>query len=300
MTSGLAFPEGPVALADGSVIIVEMLAMRLVRVYPDGSVDTIAQMPGGPNGAARAPDGSIIVCNNGGKFAGAAATGDLSADPGDLYIGGRIQAVDIATGTVTDLYHECDGNPLAAPNDLVFDEHGGFYFTDNGMARGRTAQVSGIYYGKTDGSSIVEVEFPAWDANGIGISPDGQTLYWAESVTARVMRRKIIAPGVVERCDLLNPWGCLHGLGGMQMLDSLAVDGEGNVSVGTLITGGITTISPDGELVDFIPTGDIMTTNICFGGDDLATAYLTLSATGRLMTGQWPRPGLALHYQDRG
>jgi gluconolactonase len=287
-------------MADGSVIIVEMMAMRLTRVYPDGSAETVAQIPGGPNGAARAPDGSIIVCNNGGKFAGVAATGDMTADPGELYIGGRIQSVDIATGAVRDLYLDCDGNKLAAPNDLVFDHHGGFYFTDNGMTRGRTAQISGIYYGTTDGSSIVEVEFPAWDANGIGISPDGQTLYWAETVTARVMRRKIIAPGVVERCDLLDPWGCLHGLGGMQMLDSLAVDGDGNVSVGTLITGGITTISADGEFIDFIETDDIMTTNICFGGDDLRTAYLTLSATGRLVTAPWPRAGLALNHQDLG
>ena len=51
----------------------------------------------------------------------------------DRYIGGRIQTVDPATGTVTDLYTECDGRPLLAPNDLVFDAHGGFYFTDHGM-----------------------------------------------------------------------------------------------------------------------------------------------------------------------
>jgi gluconolactonase len=298
MATGLAFPEGPIVMADGSVILVEMLAMRLTRAYPDGTVELVAEMPGGPNGAALAPNGAVIVCNNGGKFAAAATTGDLSADPGDLYIGGRIQSVDTATGAVSDLYTECDGNPFAAPNDLVFDAHGGFYFTDNGMTRGRSTQVSGIYYGRPDGTLVTEVEFPAWDANGIGISPDGRILYWAESMTGRIMRRKIVSPGVVEPSNLLDPWGCLHGLGGMQMLDSLAIDGEGNVSVGTLVNGGITTISPDGELVDFVATGDVITTNICFGGPDLSTAYITLSTTGRLVTGQWPRRGLALNFQD--
>ncbi|MEO5723254.1 MAG: SMP-30/gluconolactonase/LRE family protein, partial [Ilumatobacteraceae bacterium] len=223
MTSGLAFPEGPIAMADGSVILVEMLGMRLTRAYPDGSVEVVAEVPGGPNGAAISPDGSIILCNNGGKFAAAATTGDMSADPGDLYLGGSIQSVNLATGAVTDLYRDCEGNPFAAPNDIVFDDQGGFYFTDNGMTRGRTTLVSGIFYGKPDGTSMVEVEFPAWDANGIGLSPDGQILYWAESMTGRVMRRRISSPGVVERCDLLDPWGCLFGLGGLQMLDSLAI-----------------------------------------------------------------------------
>jgi gluconolactonase len=64
------------------------------------------------------------------------------------------------------------------------------------------------------------------------------------------------------------------------------------------VNGGITTISPDGELVDFVATGDVITTNICFGGPDLSTAYITLSTTGRLVTGQWPRRGLALNFQD--
>lgn len=295
VASGLVFPEGPIAMDDGSVMLVEMLGMKLTRVDADGTTATIAEIPGGPNGAARAPDGSILVCNNGGKFAGVLATGDLGADPGDLYIGGRIQSVDPTTGDVVDLYTECAGNPFAAPNDIVVDAHGGFYFTDNGFTRGRSTLESGIYYGAIDGSQVVEVVFPAHDANGIGLSPDGCVLYWAETVTGRVMRRRVASPGVLETCDQLDPWGCLHGLGGMQMLDSLAVDAEGNVSVATLLTGAITTISPDGEIVDVVETGDVMTTNICFGGDDLRTAYVTLSASGRLVAMRWPRAGLALN-----
>ena len=90
---------------------------------------------------------------------------------------------------------------------------------------------------------------------------------------------------------------CLAGLPGFQRLDSLAVDGAGNVCVATLGNGGITVISPDGEVIDFVPTGDPLTTNICFGGPDLTTAYITLSGTGRLVSMTWPRPGLALAHR---
>jgi gluconolactonase len=76
----------------------------------------------------------------------------------------------------------------------------------------------------------------------------------------------------------------------------MAVDGDGHVCVATLINGGVTVISPKGEIVDFVATGDIMTTNICFGGPDLRTAYITLSGTGRLVSMPWPRPGLKLPF----
>ena len=213
-----------------------------------------------------------------------------------LYIGGRIQRVNLATGAVTDLYTECDGNPLRAPNDLVFDAHGGFYFTDHGMTEGRMAYLTGIYYARADGSSIKEIVFPAHEPNGIGLSPDGNTLYWAETWNGRVMQRTIVAPGEVAEPSIVDASACLYGLPGLQLLDSLGVDADGNVCVATLVNGGITVISPKGELVDFVATGDLLTTNICFGGPDLRTAYITVSGTGRLLKMQWPRPGAKLHY----
>ena len=85
-------------------------------------------------------------------------------------------------------------------------------------------------------------------------------------------------------------------LPGFQLLDSLAVDGAGNVCVATLVNGGITVISPEGELVDFYPTGDILTTNICFGGPDLRTAWITSSGLKKLLKMDWPRPGAKLNY----
>ena len=58
----------------------------------------------------------------------------------------------------------------------------------------------------------------------------------------------------------------------------------------------ITIISPDGASVEYVPTGDPLTTNICFGGPDLRIAYITLSGQGKLVAMDWPRPGLKLHY----
>ena len=85
----------------------------------------------------------------------------------------------------------------------------------------------------------------------------------------------------------------------MQLLDSLAVDSDGNVVVGTLVNGGLTVISPDGSSAEHVPFPDPMVTNVCFGGDDLRTAYVTCSATGKLVSMPWPRPGLKLNYLNK-
>jgi gluconolactonase len=298
ITSGLKFPEGPIAMPDGTVILVEMFGPRLTRVHPDGTKETIAEIPGGPNGAAIGPDGAAYVCNNGGRFTEMEMEGLCFPGPvtPEKYIGGRIQRVDLDSGEVTDLYTEVDGNQLWAPNDLVFDAHGGFYFTDHGYSHEREAKVTGIYYGKADGSLVKEIVFPAHDPNGIGLSPQGDKLYWAETWNGRIMQRDITAPGEIVEASIVDTSVCLYGFPGFQLLDSLAVDSDGNVCVATLVNGGVTVISPKGELLDFIPTGDLLTTNVCFGGPDLKTAYVTLSGTGRLVSTDWPRPGAKLNY----
>ena len=301
VASGLDFPEGPIAMPDGSIVLVEMFGPRLTRVHPDGTRDVIAEIEGGPNGAAVGPDGAIYLCNNGGSFT-PVHLGDLTLPGGfdpDRYLGGRIQRVDPTTGAVTDLYTQCDGRPFRGPNDLVMDGHGGFWFTDHGIrdTTARTADLTGIYYAHADGTAVTEVVFPTDSPNGIGLSPDNDTLYWAETHTGRVFRREISSPGELVPPNPLDLSVVLCGLPGMQFLDSLAVDGEGWVCVATIYNGGITAISPDGTQVEHYATGDLLTTNICFGGDDLRTAYVTCSSTGKLVSFPWPRPGLRLAHQ---
>jgi len=298
VASGLKFPEGPIAMADGSVILVEMFGPRITRVRPDGTKETVAEIVGGPNGAAIGPDGALYLCNNGGCFTEVDFGGLSFPGPFDPshYSGGRIQRVDLSTGKVQDLYTTCDGRPLRAPNDLVFDNNGGFYFTDHGIRDlgARTSDLTGIYYAKADGSSIVEVDFPAESPNGIGLSPDGKKVYWAETHTGRVFQRDIVSPGVLSPTMPGDTSAVLCGLPGLQLLDSLAVDGAGNVCVATLVNGGITVIAPNGEILRHIPTGDLLTTNICFAADGSNTAWITLSGTGRLVRMEWPWPGLRL------
>jgi gluconolactonase len=304
ITSGLDFPEGPVAMADGSILVVEIKRGTLTRVLPDGTQQVVATPGGGPNGAALGPDGKVYICNNGG-FEWAEIGGMLvPGHPPKEYTGGCIQRVDVPTGKVETLYTECDGHRLCGPNDLVFDNVGGFWFTDAGKVRERDRDRTGVYYAKADGSLIREVAFPMDVPNGIGLSPDGKRLYVAETFTGRVWCWDIAGPGELVRTEgpggplLAGPGGgtLLAGLPGYQLLDSLAVDSAGNVCVATLINGGITVISPDGKSVEHVPMPDPLTTNVCFGGPDLRTAYVTLSGSRKLVATEWPRPGLKLNY----
>ena len=301
MTDGLRFPEGPIAMPDGSVILVEIESARLTRVTPDGRKTTIAQHTGGPNGAAIGPDGKVYVCNNGGfNWHDDPTHGLRPTGQADDYSGGRIERVDIATGTIETLYTACDGVRLKGPNDLVFDAHGGFYFTDLGKTRAREIDRAGVYYAKADGSWITEIAYPTLTANGCALSPDGRTLYFVETESARLWAMEIVAPGVVKRA----PWPSPHGgrllaqVGGpMTRFDSMAVDAAGNICIATLIHGGITIVSPDGKNIRHVPMPDVYTTNICFGGPDLRTAYITLSGAGTLIACAWDQPGLRLNWQ---
>ena len=296
LASGLLFPEGPVALADGSVLVVEIKRGTLTRVSPDGRTSVVAKTGGGPNGAALGPDGKVYVCNNGGfewhEVGPFLLPGNQPAD----YVGGSIQRVDLATGAVETLYRECGRNPLRGPNDLVFDTAGGFWFTDHGKTRPRDRARGGLYYARPDGSALREVVYPLDAPNGVGLSPDGRRVYVAETHTGRVFYWDLSGPGEIAPHASPNGGHLLAGLPGLQLLDSLAVDADGNVCVATLVNGGITILSPDGSKQEHVPMPDPLTTNICFGGKDLRTAYITLSATGKLVATPWPTRGLALAF----
>lgn len=294
LATGLKFPEGPIACKDGSVLLVEIEAHSITRVHADGQVERIVDTGGGPNGMAFGPDGRLYVCNNGGCLWREWNGLRLPHGTPDDYTGGSIQRVDLATGHVELLYTHAGDVPLRGPNDIVFDRTGGFWFTDNGKSSARQRSVTGVFYATTDGSSCREVIFPLDNPNGIGLSPDGQTLYVSETPPARLWSYKITSPGEVALVPGLRGMGgtFLHATPGVAAYDSLAVEAEGNICVATIGHGGITTVAPDGQQLDFVPTDDPFTTNICFGGPDMRTAYVTLGGTGRLVSKRWPRAGL--------
>ena len=293
---GLRFPEGPIAMPDGSVLLVEIERGTLSRVA-DGKVEVVAEPGGGPNGAAMGPDGKCYICNNGG-FAWVYRDGRIF--PGEQpaeYTTGRIERVDVETGEVEVLYESVDGNRLCGPNDIVFDSTGGFWFTDHGKNRPRDRDRTGIFYAKTDGSFIEEVIFPLEGPNGIGLSPDDDELYVAETPTGRLWAFPLEAPGKLKNGRAGGR--VVAGRQGYFLFDSLAVDADGGVAVATLIDGGITTLDPSGGEAHFVAMPDRLTTNICFGGDDLRTAYVTLSSIGQLVSMPWHVAGNPLHFLNR-
>jgi gluconolactonase len=298
---GLEFPEGPVALADGSLLLVEIGRGSLTRVSVEGKVERIVQLGGGPNGLAVGPDGALYVCNNGGAKMHRENGTMRVIGPSDDYTGGWIERVELASRKVTPLYWECGGHKLKAPNDIVFDREGGFYFTDLGKNRARDRDRGGIYYALPDGSHIEEVAYPLTSPNGIGLSPAGSTLYVAESETARLWKYRVLAPGKLERLPYPSPCGgeIVFGAGGYQRFDSLKVEKDGKVCVATLQNGGITVVDPASGSASHLPLPDPMLTNLCFGGADLRTVWVTMSYSGRVGRLTWPRPGLALNFADR-
>lgn len=303
VASGLRFPEGPIAMPDGSVMVVEIARQTITRIARDGTKSCVARPGGGPNGLALGPDHALYVTNNGGFAFFEDENGLRVGGQAKDYSGGRIERVDLADGSVTVLTTETgSGFSLRGPNDLVIDRSGAIWFTDLGKRRPRDIDYGGVYWLSPDRRTIREIAHPVLTANGIGLSPDETTLYVAETEGARLWAFDVTGPGEIAKRGWPSPHGgrLLYSAGGgYHRYDSLAVEANGNICVATLIHGGITVVSPAGELVEFVPMPDNYTTNICFGGPDLRTAYVTLSQTGRLVETRWPRPGLPLNFLNR-
>ncbi len=277
IAEGLNFPEGPVVMADGSVIVVEIHAGLITRCWGGGRKEVVASPGGGPNGAAIGPDGALYVCNSGGLGHGV----EGALEPG------RIERIDLATGKVERVYEVCDGKPLSAPNDLMFDADGTMWFTDLGKISAGGKEFGGLYAARADGSAILRIKGGTLSYNGVGVAPDGSAVYVADTYSARIYAydRRIAAqePRLVATVP------------GMVMLDSLAMSAAGNVCVATLFEGGVSTVTPAGAVTKH-PLPDRLVTNVAFGGADMMDAYVTFSGAGTLVRTRWHEPGMRLVY----
>ena len=289
VADGLAFPEGPVAMADGSVLLTEIRRNSLTRVRPDGTKDILAETAAGPNGAAIGPDGAVWIATNGGAFSYTERDGLVIPGPTPPgHDGGLIQRYDLATGRL-DTVHE----GLIAPNDLVFDETGGLWFTDHGVEMGEGRRYGGSITPRRRGASSASAT-----------TSSARTASASRPTAGPLRRRHLFAAALGVRPagagQARAAAGICAGAGsrqsaGYQLLDSLAVEAGGKVCVATIVNGGITVFDPDGS-TEHVPVPDPVTTNICFGGADMRDAWITAGATGRLYKARWPRPGLRLAY----
>jgi gluconolactonase len=301
VADGLGFPEGPCIRDDGSVLAVDIEHGTIVLVA-GGETTVVASPGGGPNGMALAGDGSAYVANNGGFLWTDVGGFRIPIDrethtnepPG--FVNGWIERIDLGTGDVTVLHDSCGGRHLRGPNDLVFDDVGGLWFTDHGKGRHASVDRGGLYYLPPGAGEVQEIAFPLLGANGVGLSPDGRRVYVAETFTGRLWAWDLDGPGRVRRdagslavrhggvCVAATPFA----------FDSLAVEEGGRIAIGA-IGDGVVVITPDGTEIDVHPIPGDITTNIAFGGADRRRAVISLSRSGQLVETTWPRPGLALN-----
>ncbi len=293
---GLMFPEGPMAFSDGTLMCVEIARGTLSRIGVHGTASVVSQLGGGPNGAAIGPDGACYVVNNGGLVIRQAGGTTTFAIPSD-YEGGSVQRVDLQTGTFETLYTAVDGNRLKAPDDIVFDSFGGFWFTDTGKIHPRFIDHGGLYWARPDGSEVREVVYPLTTPNGVALSPDRRSLYATLSLTRQLVRFQIVGPGQLEQRGGKPVMTLVASLGGNMIFDSMCVEADGTLVVAAVLAGKMLRIAPNGTVIGEIALPDRAVTNGAFGGPDLRTLFVTLSQTGRIAAVPWPGKGLKLLYR---
>jgi len=304
--AGLGFPEGPVIADDGTVFVVDIDGGRVLRIG-GGVISVVAAPGGGPNGMALETPTTAIIANNGGFLWSEVEAGvripidratHTNEPPG--FGGGWIERADLTSGQVTVLHRDCDGRPLRGPNDLVFDDAGGLWFTDHGKGRHASVDRGGLYYIPPDGTGVREVAFPLLGPNGVGLSPDGRRVYVSETHTGRLWAWDLTGPGEVVAAagSLAVRHGGVCVAATPYSFDSLAMEEDGRVVIGA-IGDGIVVITPDGQEVDVHPIPGDVTTNIAFGGVDRRRAVITLSRSGRVVETTWPRSGLVVGPANR-
>jgi gluconolactonase len=281
IAEGLGFPEGPAFDRRGNLYVVEIQGGQVSRIAPDGQRSLFARTGGGPNGSAFGPDGNLYVCNNGGF-----------PRPGTERERGRIERITPG-GAVSVLIDRIDGDPLASPNDLCFDAHGNFYFTDPVWgANLEEAPPGGVCFSDLSGRARqlhTGLKFP----NGIGVTPDGTQLLVCESITSKLHAFEILAPGV------LSPPTEFARLPDGAIPDGFAFDEAGNVLCCGFRSGKIHVFPPQGGArIGSIDFEDPQVTNVCFGGPGRRTLFVTESGLGRVVAVEWERPGHVL-FPDR-
>lgn len=287
VVEGLSYPEGPRFDPNGTLHVVELAAGTVSRVIA-GRREVLAMLVGSPNGAAFDVDGRLWVCNNGGNWGPNASTG-FRAGPGGL-APPAIQVVE-HDGRAQIVLDAIDGAPLSSPNDIALDPRGGMWFTDpvwavrdaGGNAPASASPPGAVCFADEEGIArrcATGLIFP----NGIALTPDWSELLVGETGTGRVLVFPIRGGG---RLGEPRTW-C--DLGPHAYPDGMAFDSLGRLVVAGTGSGALFVATP-GEPVETIPLEDADVTNLCFGGVDGRTLYVTEAALGRVVAIPWDVPG---------
>jgi gluconolactonase len=263
LASGLGFPEGPVVLGNGQIVLCDGNTGELL-VYSGGDVARYASTGGSPWGAVLGSDGAIYV-TQGGNVPG---SGDTSAVSG-------IQRV-LPDGSVELLFSEVAGRTLYGPNDLAFGPDGRLWFTESGSEQDFRFDVRApgrLFAVGTPGEGEMLLELPGVYPNGIAFDAQHR-LYWTESMAHRVCR--LDDGNAATFCQLPDS----------HVPDGMAFAADGRLFVATTVSQGVTVVSPDGAILEEIHLGE-HATNCSFDGSDLyvtATREADIEASQRTGT----------------
>lgn len=278
---GLAEPEGPVALDDGSWLVVEMAPERgcVSRVSADGRDVERMTRTGRPNGLAVDGRADIWVAESDNR-----AVVVLSPDG------------DVRTEITADFLF---------PNDLAFGPDGMLYLTDSGLLTEQffgdgdvrddyaAAGYDGRLYRIDPGSSAVEcLDTGIRFTNGLAFDAAGD-LFVDETLTGMVFRYRLSRGAAVREHvgNVLDPTLTTRFRGP----DGMAVDVEGRLYCAVFGQGQVVVLDPDGRVIDRIPTAGSRPTNVAFARDE-ARIVVTEVEHGRLETFDVAAPGLPLHH----
>jgi gluconolactonase len=261
LASSLGFPEGPVVMPDGAIVFCDGNTGEL-RSWKDGVLGVHATTGGSPWGAVLGSDGAIYV-TQGGNVPG---SGDTSAVAG-------IQRVN-ADGSVELLSARIGGYELAGPNDLAFGPDGRLWFTDSGTEQDDRFEPADRTPGRlfvlgAGGDGEFLMERPDVYPNGIAFDAR-KRMYWTESAAHRVCR--LDDGEATTWCQLSDG----------HVPDGMAFAADGRAFVCTTISGGVTVISPDGEVLEEIDLGE-HATNCIFDGSAL---YVTATKVAEIHADQ--------------
>jgi gluconolactonase len=257
--SGLGWPEGPTALPDGRIVLVESYRSQLTAVDQDGRAKRYAYVAGAPNSCVLGSDGLLYVCQNGGTTGPWRAAEMTTPSIQRVSEGGKPEI----------LLTEVAGIALNGPNDLVFAADGRLIFSDPGTYNPANPDPSYIFAIAPDGRASIAVGFPEPAfPNGVAIEADG-SIVWAESYTGHVKRQR--PDGGIEDLGRLP--------GGNPIPDGLKVGADGRLYVTDIAADGIHILKPDGTAEGFIGCGKA-TTNCVFAGETLWVTNAGVLATG--------------------